>query len=406
MKFRLAALSINSRPMRTMMALRRVSAPARPMAKSSAESRSQWRMMATGSGSGRGWVREAWCLALGVPGFSSRMAMMTARSRGGQQQPQDLQRQNVLVISCSPICRTVALDGGGQVRVRQAGWTGSLAQHDRTRPVATPTPATQDEKLTAGRASLHASAGWRTRSKSPQRRYRPGSGRSRRTGRRVRYKPARPANATPRHSAQCTRLRRLMAAIAPGQRQHGRMAKRRDYHGQLRNDNRAFVSFPSPSSARPRPGVGKPITTSDHAQNSQPREARRHKTPHGGGQDIDQRHRQHEFPGKIHKLVHAQARQGPAHPDEHADQRKELGEKPKVRGHPVQKRNGACQPPRNNVMARPLTANMPMYSPRKNSANLKPEYSSVIAGDDFGLAFRQVERGAVGSRPGRRSGTE
>src|SRR4051794_23173537 len=37
--------------------------------------------------------------------------------------------------------------------------------------------------------------------------------------------------------------------------------------------------------------------------------------------------------------------------------------------------NGACQPPRKSVMPSPLIANSPMYSPRKNSANLKPEYS-------------------------------
>src|SRR6185436_8182076 len=39
MKFRFAALSISSMPMSTRMALRRVSAPARPMAKSRADSR-------------------------------------------------------------------------------------------------------------------------------------------------------------------------------------------------------------------------------------------------------------------------------------------------------------------------------------------------------------------------------
>src|ERR1043166_8700516 len=37
--------------------------------------------------------------------------------------------------------------------------------------------------------------------------------------------------------------------------------------------------------------------------------------------------------------------------------------------------NGACQPPRNTVTPRPLMANMPMYSARKNVAYLNPEYS-------------------------------
>ena len=41
----------------------------------------------------------------------------------------------------------------------------------------------------------------------------------------------------------------------------------------------------------------------------------------------------------------------------------------------VRKENGADHPPRNSVIANPLMANMPRYSPRKNSANLNPEYS-------------------------------
>src|SRR5215471_1062311 len=38
-------------------------------------------------------------------------------------------------------------------------------------------------------------------------------------------------------------------------------------------------------------------------------------------------------------------------------------------------RAGACQPPRNNVTASPLTANIPRYSAMKNVAYLNPEYS-------------------------------
>src|SRR3954447_420839 len=39
--------------------------------------------------------------------------------------------------------------------------------------------------------------------------------------------------------------------------------------------------------------------------------------------------------------------------------------------------SGACQPPRNKVTARPLTANMPKYSAIKKFAYLKPEYSVI-----------------------------
>src|SRR3954453_16390907 len=40
-------------------------------------------------------------------------------------------------------------------------------------------------------------------------------------------------------------------------------------------------------------------------------------------------------------------------------------------------RAGACHPPRNNVTARPLTANIPEYSARKKVAYLNPEYSVI-----------------------------
>src|SRR3954447_3110286 len=40
-------------------------------------------------------------------------------------------------------------------------------------------------------------------------------------------------------------------------------------------------------------------------------------------------------------------------------------------------RTGACQPPRNNVTAKPLTANIPRYSAMKNVAYLNPEYSVI-----------------------------
>src|SRR5687767_12282247 len=36
---------------------------------------------------------------------------------------------------------------------------------------------------------------------------------------------------------------------------------------------------------------------------------------------------------------------------------------------------GGSQPPKNNVIPRLLIANRPRYSPRKNKAYLKPEYS-------------------------------
>src|SRR5208337_979191 len=44
-------------------------------------------------------------------------------------------------------------------------------------------------------------------------------------------------------------------------------------------------------------------------------------------------------------------------------------------GMKVRKENGADHPPRKSVVPRPEMENMARYSPRKKSANLKPEYS-------------------------------
>src|SRR6185312_16863086 len=42
----------------------------------------------------------------------------------------------------------------------------------------------------------------------------------------------------------------------------------------------------------------------------------RHEMPNGGGNDIDERHGQHEFPGEVHELIHTQTRERAADPDE------------------------------------------------------------------------------------------
>ncbi len=44
-------------------------------------------------------------------------------------------------------------------------------------------------------------------------------------------------------------------------------------------------------------------------------------------------------------------------------------------GMKVRNENGADHPPRKSVVPRPEMENMARYSPRKKSANLKPEYS-------------------------------
>ena len=53
--------------------------------------------------------------------------------------------------------------------------------------------------------------------------------------------------------------------------------------------------------------------------------------PDPGDNHVDERHRDHELPREVHELVHAEARQRAANPDEREDDRDELGEEPHIR---------------------------------------------------------------------------
>ena len=45
----------------------------------------------------------------------------------------------------------------------------------------------------------------------------------------------------------------------------------------------------------------------------------RHEMPNGGDEQVEQCHREHEFPSKVHKLIDAKARKGTADPDKHSN---------------------------------------------------------------------------------------
>ena len=86
-------------------------------------------------------------------------------------------------------------------------------------------------------------------------------------------------------------------------------------------------------------------------------------------------HWQHEFPGEVHQLVHTQSGKVLRTHMNMAISAKSFAKNQRYDGIQLRKENGADHPPRNSVIASPLIANMPIYSPRKNSANLNPEYS-------------------------------
>jgi hypothetical protein len=66
-------------------------------------------------------------------------------------------------------------------------------------------------------------------------------------------------------------------------------------------------------------------------------EAGFNKMPNTGSKQIYEGHWEHEFPCKIHQLIHSQTGQGSPNPDEQSDEAQELRKKPEVRWYPGQK---------------------------------------------------------------------
>src|SRR6202022_628955 len=59
--------------------------------------------------------------------------------------------------------------------------------------------------------------------------------------------------------------------------------------------------------------------------------------PHGGGHHAGKRHRKHKFPGEIHDLIDARARERAAQPDVNKKQDRQLHEKPNVGWNEIEK---------------------------------------------------------------------
>src|SRR5678810_31498 len=73
-----------------------------------------------------------------------------------------------------------------------------------------------------------------------------------------------------------------------------------------------------------------------------------HEAPEAGDHYVHQSQWHHEFPCEVHQLIHSQARQGTADPDEQTDQGEQFPKKPQVRRHPaeeVERRMPSSQEP-------------------------------------------------------------
>src|SRR5262249_47589384 len=65
--------------------------------------------------------------------------------------------------------------------------------------------------------------------------------------------------------------------------------------------------------------------------------------PDGGDDQIEQRHGEHEFPGKIKKLIHGEARERAANPDEQQHEPNEFAKKPNIRRAAFEEGQGRAQ---------------------------------------------------------------
>src|SRR3954470_2887475 len=125
-----------------------------------------------------------------------------------------------------------------------------------------------------------------------------------------------------------------------------------------------------------------------------------HEPPNDRHDEIHQTHWQHKFPGKAHELIHAQARERAANPNEKADQSQELEEEPGVTGNEIEKfkrRAPAAEEQRDGHAAdREETEIFAEEKQREFESGI----FEIVARDDFGFAFGQIEGRTVGFRGG------
>ena len=117
--------------------------------------------------------------------------------------------------------------------------------------------------------------------------------------------------------------------------------------------------------------------------------------PHRRSDDAGERHRQDEFPGEIHDLVNASAREGSAHPDVNKQQDRQLHQEPNIRRDEFERadrRMPAAEKQRHGQAADGKHANVFRH---EKCGVFEPGIFSHVTGDDFRFPLRHVERCAV-----------
>src|SRR5882724_7466566 len=171
-------------------------------------------------------------------------------------------------------------------------------------------------------------------------------------------KDASPSNASTKQSAACIRFGNVAAASAPASVKIAMMTnatlfiRSKIFGGQIvgqahrlppatiwqaarlpynRRRNPCFCSFSETINTRRefpsriQQDRHRAVNNHDHEERPQPStQSAPRIMPNRSGDDARERHRQHEFPGDIHHLIHAHARKRAAKPDVNEKQRAQL----------------------------------------------------------------------------------
>ena len=117
--------------------------------------------------------------------------------------------------------------------------------------------------------------------------------------------------------------------------------------------------------------------------------------PHGGREQVDERERQHELPGEVHELIHAQARQRAPRPDEQHDQPEQFHEEPRPGRDEIERGKRGLPAAEEQRDAESAHGEEAEVFRQKEQREFESGVFGEIAGHQFGFAFRQVERRAV-----------
>ena len=117
--------------------------------------------------------------------------------------------------------------------------------------------------------------------------------------------------------------------------------------------------------------------------------------PDGRSDDARKCHRQHEFPGKIHDLINADARERATQPDVNEKQRAQLREKPDIGRDKFETLRGRMPTAKEQSRRKPADSKHAKVFGHEKRRVFETGIFSHVAGNNFRFALGHIERSAV-----------